>query len=118
MHVFPDNAIQNIYEDVLDEQSQHVDTLLQKSAAIGLIKNPSTLERNIEKHKAERIDEKVKSRQSKHCVRCHKGWLRLKLTHSENIKSSAILRKHANWLIRSVTWCCDEEMIKHHFIDV
>ena len=80
MHVFPDNAIQNIYTDVLDEQSQHVDTFLPKSAAIGLIKKPNTLEQNIEKRKIDIIDEKLKSRPSSHCVRCHKGKLRLKVS--------------------------------------
>ncbi len=80
MHVFPDNAIQNIYEDVLDEQSQHVDTLLQKSAALGLIKKSNSFELNIEKRKVEIIDEKLKSRETRHCVRCHKGRLRLTVT--------------------------------------
>ncbi|CAG5098307.1 Oidioi.mRNA.OKI2018_I69.XSR.g15549.t1.cds [Oikopleura dioica] len=81
MHVFPDQGMKNIYEDILDEQSQHVDTLLPKSAALGLIKK-NKFQESVEKRNTEIIEENVNefgSRNMKtqksswgHCVRCHK----------------------------------------------
>ena len=115
MHVFPDQGMKNIYEDILDEQSQHVDTLLPKSAALGLIKKKKFQE-SAEKRNPEIIEENtndfgsrnMKAQKSSwgHCVRCHKGpFCKLLSIEIETNKSSAATRNLVSCHIQVVTWC-------------